>query len=126
MVGPMSEAFLDASPADILARLEAVGREVAAGTFVVRVGADQNGYCNLGVDLPRARRSAQANRELRLRLREGLERAGVVLAEDALAPRVGGDLRGTVHVRKVAKWVTGPAHLLQAARMDGEAGALPR
>ena len=115
MVGPMSDAFLHASPADILARLEAVGREAAAGSFVVRVGADQNGYCNIGVDLPRARRTAQANRELRLRLREGLERAGVMLAEDALAPKVGGDLRGTVLVRKMTVRSTGALHRTQSA-----------
>ena len=120
----MSDAFLYASPADILARLEAVGRAVAAGSFVVRVGADQNGYCNVGVDLPRARRSAREHRELRLRLRDGLERAGVVLAEDALAPKVGGDLRGTVRVRTAARWTTGPAHLIQAARMVGEPESL--
>jgi len=42
-----------------------------------------------------------------LRLREGLERAGVLLAEDALAPKVGGDLRGTVLVRKMTVRSTG-------------------
>jgi hypothetical protein len=124
MVGPMSDAFLHASPADILARLEAISREAAAGSFVVRVGADQNGYCNIGVDLPRARRNAQASRELRLRLREGLERAGVVLAEDALAPKVGGDLRGTVQVRKVAVRSTGALLWSTADRLDAGAESL--
>ena len=98
----MSDAFLHASPADILARIEAVAREAAVGRFVVRVGADQGGFCNIGLALPRERRSPYASRELRLRLREGLERAGVVLIEDALAPPISGDLRGTVQVRPVA------------------------
>jgi hypothetical protein len=38
---------------------------------------------------------------LRLRLHEALERAGVEMAENALAPKVGGDLRGTVQVRAI-------------------------
>ena len=95
----MSDAFLHASPADILARIEAVAREAAVGRFVVRVGADHDGVCDVGLALPRERRSAHASRMLRLRLREGLERAGVVLIEDALAPTISRDLRGTVQVR---------------------------
>ncbi|MEP7120505.1 MAG: hypothetical protein ABJE95_06340 [Byssovorax sp.] len=98
----MSEAFLHASPVEILARLEAVSREAAVGGFVLRVGAAHNGFCNVGLDLPRARRTAQGSRMLRLRLHEALERAGVEMAENALAPKVGGDLRGTVQVREVA------------------------
>jgi hypothetical protein len=111
----MSDAFLHASPADILARLEAVVREAAVGRFVVRVGGDHNGFCNVGLDLPRERHRAQAGRLLRLRLREGLERAGVVMAEDALAPKVGGDLRGTVQVRPPALRRVDGAHVAPAA-----------
>jgi len=99
----MNDAFLHASPADILARIEAVAREAAVGRFVVRVGADQGGFCQVGLALPRERRSPHARQVLRLRLREGLERAGVVLIEDALAPPISGDLRGTVQVRWLAR-----------------------
>ena len=98
----MSEAFLHASPVEILARLEAVGRAAAVGAFVLRVGAAHNGFCNVGLDLPRARRTAHGSRLLRLRLHEALERAGVEMAENALAPKVGGDLRGMVQVRAMA------------------------
>jgi hypothetical protein len=98
----MSDAFLHASPADILARIEAVAREAAVGRFVVRVGAAQDGFYTVGLDLPRERRGLLASQVLRSRLREGLERAGVVLLEDAAAPTMGGDLRGTVQVR----WAT--------------------
>jgi len=98
----MNRAFVDATPAQIVAHLQAVATAVAGGPVTVRVGAEVFGCRNVGVDLPAERRSASAARLLRGRVRAALEAAGVVLAETAVAPRVGGDLTGNVRVREVA------------------------
>ncbi len=98
----MNRAFLDATPAQILARLEAVAAAAAGGPVRVRVGDEVFGCRNVGVDLPAGRRSASATRRLRNALHRALEAAGVVQAETAVAPRVGGDLTGNVRVRAVA------------------------
>jgi hypothetical protein len=55
-----------------------------------------------------------ATRLLRQRVRDALERAGVILAETALAPPVGGDIRGSVRVREVAPTHKDAAHMLFA------------
>jgi hypothetical protein len=98
----MSRAFLDLAAADINARVQAISDTAAGGPVVVRVGDEVYGYRNVGVDLPCGRRSAAERRLLRNRVRTALEVAGVVMAETAVAPKVGGDLRGNVLVREVA------------------------
>ena len=98
----MGLAFLDLAPADIVARVEAVAAGAAGGPVRVRVGDEAHRYRNVGVDLPKGRRSASAGRLLRSRVWAALEGAGFVMAENAIAPKVTGDLRGSVRVRKAA------------------------
>jgi hypothetical protein len=90
--------FLDAAPSDIAARVTAVASGAAGAPVAVRVGDEAFGYRNVGVTLPRARRSALEARNLRRRVMLALERLGVTSAEAALAPRVVGDLVGSVRV----------------------------
>jgi hypothetical protein len=111
-------AYLGLGPADIAARVRAVAAAAAAAEVQVHVGDDVFGCRNLGVVLPPGRRSAAATRLLRLRVRDALEKAGVVLAESALAPRVAGDLRGSVRVREVTATYLDAAHV-QRAPADG-------
>jgi hypothetical protein len=66
------------------------------------VGDEVHGYRNVGIDLPCGRRSATEGRVLHNRVWAALEVAGVVMTETAVAPKVGGDLRGNVLVRDVA------------------------
>jgi hypothetical protein len=94
----MGRAFLDLAPADIGARVQAIATEAAGGPVRVQVGDEAHGYRNVGVDLPKGRRSAAEGRSLRKRLWAALEGAGVVMAENAIAPKVTGDLRGSVRV----------------------------
>jgi hypothetical protein len=63
----------------------------------VRIGGEVFGYRNIGVDFPPGRWSAAEGRLLRA----ALEAAGVPSAENALAPKVAGDLLGNVRVRDV-------------------------
>ena len=50
---------------------------------------------------------------LRARVRDALEAAGVTMAVHALAPRVGGDLRGSVNVRRLERRSGDAAGLLR-------------
>jgi hypothetical protein len=97
----MPDPFLNLTAIDIAARVQAIAA-AAAGPVVVRVGDEVYGYCNVGIDLPRVRRSAAETRLLRNRLSRALETAGVVMAATAGAPRVVGDVLGSVRVRLVA------------------------
>jgi hypothetical protein len=112
----MASAFVDAAPAQIVARLEALGASAALAPVTARVGEEAFGCRNVGVDLPRARRSTDERRALVNRVRAALEAAGVVLAETAVAPRVRGDVVGNVRVREVEpSWGDG-ARLATPAR----------
>jgi hypothetical protein len=96
----MRSPFLDVTSTAIHARLRAIASDAAGGPCDVRVGPDAFGYRNVGVDLPRARRSADEHLLLRRRVWAALERAGVTMAPSQMAPQVAGDLRGTVCVRR--------------------------
>ncbi len=97
----VSSAFLDFTSAAVAARVQAVATAAAGGPVVVRVGDEVHGFRNVGVDLPRARRSAAEGRLLRNRVRAALEGAGVILAPTAIAPKVEGDILGNVRVREL-------------------------
>jgi hypothetical protein len=112
----MQATFLAATPAQIVARLQAVAAAVAGAPVVVRVSDEVFGCRNVGVDLPPGRRAAGAGRLLRDRVRSALEAAGVVLAETAVAPRVGGDVTGNVRVREVAASWGDASQLARPAR----------
>lgn len=112
----MPSDYLGLSPADVVARIHAVASAAASATVTVRLGDEVFGCRNVGLDLPAQRRSATATRLLRARVRDALERAGVILAETALAPRVSGDIRGSVRVREVAPTQKDAAHMLQPPR----------
>ena len=95
------DPFLGAPIVDVLARIESAARHAAGAPLTVRVGdVDTLGLRNVAVDLPRGRRTRQASRVLRIRLRDALGAIGVVLAPHALGPRVEGDIRGSVRVRE--------------------------
>lgn len=91
----MASPFLDLPAAEILARLTSLVAEAAGAKLVVRVGDERHGCRNIGVDVPRGK-TRHAGTLLRLRVREALEAAGVVCAENALSPKVGGSLLGQV------------------------------
>ncbi|MFT3773972.1 MAG: hypothetical protein QM820_52050 [Minicystis sp.] len=112
----MPSDFLGLSSADVAARLSAIASAAAAGPVDIHLGDDVFGCRNIGVDLPRQRRSATATRLLRQRVRDALERAGVVLAESALAPKVAGDIRGSVRVREITPTYGDAAHMLRPPR----------
>jgi hypothetical protein len=92
----MPDSFLDPSTTALTARIHAIASTAAGAPVAVRVGEERHGYRNVGIDLPSGRRSADEKRLLRQRVWEALERSGVVMAPNALAPKVDGDLRGTV------------------------------
>jgi hypothetical protein len=96
---------------EIVARVDAAATAAADGPVLVRVGDDVHGYRNLGVDLLRCRRSAAESRLLRSRVWAALEAAGVVMAQAAVAPKVGGDFRGHVQVREPSVSWSDAAHL---------------
>lgn len=110
----MPSDYLGLSAADVVARLVALASAAAGGKVTVRLGDEGIGCRNVGIDLPRERRSAAATRLLRQRVRGALERNGVILAETALAPPVGGDIRGSVRVRVVEPTHKDAAHMLFA------------
>jgi len=114
----MSDAFLGAGAEEILARLQAAVREAAGAAVAVRVGAEAYAFRNIGVDLPLGRRSVDERRSLRGRMRDALERAGVTLAENAITPRVAGDLRGSVRVRVVQTSSADASALLRGAGLS--------
>ena len=97
----MGRPFLNLSADEIAARIHAAASAAIGAPVVVRVGDEVHGYRNVGVDLPRGRRSAAEGRRLLNRVRAALEARGVPLAETALAPKVGGDIRGSIQVREV-------------------------
>jgi len=111
--------YLGLEPGEVAERLLAVVARAAAGPMAIHVGDEVFGCRNVGVDLPRRRRSVAETRLLRLRVREALERDGVVLAESALAPRVPGDLTGSVRVREVAASHGDAAHMLRDSSLKG-------
>lgn len=113
----MTPAFLGLSPALVAERVAIAASSAIAAPVVVHVGDDVFGCRNVGVDLPRARRSTVETRLLRARLRDALERAGVVLAESALAPRVAGDIRGSVWVRDAAPTRADASHMITPSSM---------
>lgn len=112
----MPSAFLGLTTIEVISRLLSIASAAASAPVTVHVGEDAFGCRNVGVELPRGRRSAAATRLLRQRVREALERGGVVLAESALAPRVAGDIRGSVRVREVAPTYGDAANMLQPPR----------
>jgi hypothetical protein len=69
-----SRSFLNASAADVVARVHAAVTTATGGPMVVQVGDEGRGFRNVGVDLPRARRSARESRFLRHRVWTALER----------------------------------------------------
>jgi hypothetical protein len=115
-IGLVPSTFIGLSVTDVLSHILAVASSAASAPVAVHVGDDAFGCRNVGIELPRGRRSAEATRMMRLRVREALEQAGVVLAESALAPRVPGDIRGSVRVRVVAPTYADAAHMLQPPR----------
>jgi hypothetical protein len=73
------------------------------------------------VQLPRARRSRLESRLLRVHVSRVLEAAGVTVWPCANAPRVGGDLDGSVRVRVIE--LRGPldaSHVAAPAPAKGE------
>jgi hypothetical protein len=94
-------AFLDLSADDIIASVQAIASAAAGGPVVVRLGEELLGYRNVAVDLPARRCSAAEGRLLRSRVRAALETGGVTLAEHARAPKVAGEIRGSIRVRDV-------------------------
>lgn len=97
----MKETFLNVPAEEILARLRAAVAQL--GVTEINLGGEVHGFCNVGVTLPKKRRSAHESRELRQGVSAALTAAGVLMAENALAPKVGGDLRGQVWVRDVPR-----------------------
>jgi hypothetical protein len=112
----MADTFIGVSPEAILAHVESVASAAAGGPVVARIGDEMLGFRNVGVDLPRRRMSAHEARILRSRVRDALEKAHVVLAPSALAPRVAGDICGSVRVRVLAVGSGDAARLLQPPR----------
>jgi hypothetical protein len=98
----MSSPFLNLPEAGIVSRIETIASAAAGEPVVVRVGEEVLGWRNVGVDLPRRRRSAAEGRLLRERVLAALEGAGVVRTATAGAPKVDGQLLGHVRVREVA------------------------
>ena len=115
-MGSMPLEFVGLTPVAVEARVSLAASTAAGARVVVHVGEDVFGCRNVGVDLPRARRSAAETRALRQRVRDALERIGVILAESALAPRVMGDVRGSVRVRDVAPTRADASHMLMPSR----------
>jgi hypothetical protein len=114
---PMLRDFFGLSPEDLAARIRTIATTAAGAPVAhVHVGAEVHGYRNVGVDLPPERRSVEKTRALRRRAREALESAGVPMAANALAPKVAGDLRGSVHVRDVVRSEIDASHFMGPAR----------
>jgi hypothetical protein len=97
----MEHAFLDTAPEEIARRVAEAASAVAGDGVAVRVGLEAWGYRNVGVSIPRARRSRLEAANLRLHVSRAVEAAGVTLWPSANAPRVGGDIEGSVRVREV-------------------------
>jgi hypothetical protein len=111
--------------ADIAARVQAVAATVADGPVVVHVGNEVHGFRNVGVGLPRRRRSANESCLLRKRVWAALEAAGVTMAETADEPKVAGDLLGNVRVRELAVDWRDASRLAGPAPAEREVGVLP-
>jgi hypothetical protein len=97
----VEHAFLDVPPEEIARRVHEAACLVAGGPVEVRVGAEAWGHRNLGVSLPRARRSRLEAANLKLHVSRAIEEAGVTLWPAANARRVRGDIEGSVRVRAV-------------------------
>jgi hypothetical protein len=97
----VEHAFLDVPPEEIARRVHEAAILASGGPVEVRVGAEAWGYRNVGVSLPRARRSRLEAANLRVQVSRAIEAAGVTLSPSANAPRVGGDIEGSVRVRAV-------------------------
>jgi hypothetical protein len=111
----MSDAFLGAGADEVARRVEAAVRGAAGAAVVVHVSAEAHGFRNVGVELPLCGRSVAERRTLRGRTREALERAGVTLAQNAITPRVTGELRGSVRVRDLQASTGDSSALLRGA-----------
>jgi hypothetical protein len=97
----VEHAFLDVAPEEIARSVHEAASLVVGGPVEVRIGAEAWGYRNVGVSLPRARRSRLEAANLRLHVSRAIEEVGVTLWPSANAPRVGGDIEGSVRVRAV-------------------------
>jgi hypothetical protein len=97
----VEHACLDVAPEEIARRVHEAASLAFGEPVEVHVGAEAWGYRNVGVSLPRARRSRLEAANLRLRVSRAIEEAGVTLWPAANAPRVGGDIEGSVRVRAV-------------------------
>jgi hypothetical protein len=97
----VEHAFLDVPPEEIARRVHEAASAVVGDAVVVRVGAETWGYRNVGVSLPRASRSRLESQNLRLHVARAVEAVGVTLWPSANAPRVDGDVEGSIRVRAV-------------------------
>jgi hypothetical protein len=93
--------FVGLGPEEIARRVRDAVASVAGGPVELRIGAEGSCYRNVGVVLPRARRSRLEAVNLRVHVARALEAAGVTMWPAAIAPRVGGDVEGSVRVREV-------------------------
>ncbi len=97
----MEHAFLDVDATEIARRVREAASAAAGAAVEVRVSAEGSAFRNIGVALPRARRTRLETRNLRIRVGRALEAIGVTMYPAGVAPRVGGDLEGSVQVRRV-------------------------
>jgi hypothetical protein len=93
--------FVGAPLEDIARRVRDAASAAAGGAVVVEVGDEGFGYRNVGVTLPRARRTKLDSRNLRMRVARAIEAVGVAMWPAAIAPAVRGDLVGSVRVREL-------------------------
>lgn len=115
--------FLGLDEAQILERLAPLVRAAAGAPLKINIGAELHGYRNIGVELPRSR-SKHEGTLLKLRVRAGLELAGVTVAENALAPKVPGGMLGQVQVQVTLRsTVCGGMEHLNAPYRGGRGGA---
>jgi hypothetical protein len=97
----VARAFLNLAPDEIAARLQAAASAAAGAPVLVRVGDEVHGYANVGVDLPRGRRSAAEGRLLRNRVRAAARGGGRAAGGDGPRPSAEGDVRESIQVRDV-------------------------
>lgn len=101
----MRDVFIGATPDQIIARLREVAEPIAAGPVIVRLSEESHGFRNVGLDLPKRRRSRLESLNLKRNVAYALGRAGWTWAPHALVQKVEGDLLGSVQVLQVrASW----------------------
>jgi hypothetical protein len=93
--------FVGTSPIEIETRIREAATSAAGAPVVVHVAEEAWGLINVGVSLPRTRRTRLASRNLRMTVARALEAVGVSLWPAAIAPRASGELRGSVRVREI-------------------------